>query len=89
MTMSRLAADATAVGLTSAEAHALLIRHGPNALPEPARPSRARRLGAQLRSPMVGLLGLAAALSIALGDALDAGVILVVVVMNALLGYIQ
>lgn len=89
VTVPPLGAHAMPPGLTSAEACELLLRHGPNALPEPARPSRARRLVAQLRSPMVGLLGLAAALSLALGDALDAGVILVVVIVNAVLGFVQ
>jgi P-type Ca2+ transporter type 2C len=89
MTLSPLAPETTPRGLTSSEAHELLVRLGPNALPAPPAPSKARRLGAQLQSPMVALLALAAALSLALGDVLDASVILVVVVFNALLGYVQ
>ena len=78
-----------AAGLSANEARERLLRDGPNALPEPAPPSRVHRLATQLRSPMVGLLGLAALLSLALGDLLDAAIIIAVVVGNAALGYAQ
>ena len=79
----------SALGLTSDEAARRLRRHGPNALPEPPRPGTPRRVAAQLRSPLVGLLGLAAALSLALGELIDAAVILAVVALNALLGVLE
>jgi Ca2+-transporting ATPase len=79
----------SALGLTSDEAARRLRRHGPNALPEPPRPGTPRRVAAQLRSPLVGLLGLAAALSLALGELVDAAVILAVVALNALLGVLE
>ncbi|HVW17979.1 MAG TPA: HAD-IC family P-type ATPase, partial [Solirubrobacteraceae bacterium] len=72
-------------GLSGAEARRRLARDGPNVLPAPPRPGIGGRLAAQLRSPLIGLLGVAAALALALGHALDAAVILVVVVANAVL----
>lgn len=76
-----------ATGLSGAEAGERLRHYGANALPEAHRPSAGRRLARQFRSPLVGLLALAAALSLALGELLDAAVILAIVVLNALLGF--
>lgn len=66
-----------------------LAKQGPNALPEPpARPAW-RLFAHQLQSPLIYILLVAAALAVALGHHGDAGVILVVVLVNALIGSVQ
>jgi P-type Ca2+ transporter type 2C len=76
-------------GLSVAEATARLERHGPNELEagEELRPTRI--LLGQLTSPMILLLAAAGILSAALGDTAEAVVILVVVVLNAWIGFRQ
>ena len=83
-------------GLTGAEAARRLARDGPNALREAATVSAWRRALAPLRDPLVGLLLLAAAVALVAwsvagqpGWPLDALVILVVVVLNAVIGWLQ
>jgi len=78
-----------AAGLSSAEAAARLARHGENRLAEtPPRPVWRKFLD-QFRSYLVIVLLFAAALAWAIGDLEDALVILVVVVLNAGLGFYQ
>jgi Ca2+-transporting ATPase len=79
----------TAGGLSPAEARARLQRAGPNELPAAARRPVGLILLAQFRSPLIYLLLLAAALALLLGEWRDAGVILVVVMINALIGAFQ
>ena len=74
----------TRLGLTEAEAARRLKAHGPNALPEAPPPPWWRSLLRQFASPLIYLLFVAAALAAGLGHWGDAGVILVVVVVNAL-----
>jgi len=76
-------------GLAEDEAAARLQRDGPNRLPERAGPSRLAVLGRQLASPLVALLAGAALVSVAIGEALDAAIILAIVVANSALGYVQ
>jgi P-type Ca2+ transporter type 2C len=76
-------------GLTSAEAADRLRRHGPNRVPEAPPPSRLELLGRQLANPMVVLLGLAAAVSLAIGEWLDSGIIVAIALANTALGYFQ
>lgn len=72
---------ATHRGLTAHEARARLAEFGPNRLvPEPRRPGLARWLLHALADPMVALLLAAGATYLALGDTLDAVIILVAVV---------
>ena len=73
-------------GLSAAQAAQRLAEHGPNALPEPASRPAWRVFLRQLKSPLVVILFVAAALAVALGHWGDAGVILLVVVVNALIG---
>jgi len=76
-------------GLSSAQAARRLASDGPNALP-PARQVRLwRRIVTQLRDPLVAVLLVAAALTIATGDWTDAGVILLVIVVNTSVGIAQ
>ena len=78
-----------ASGLTSEEAAARLARHGENRLAEtPPRPVWLKLLD-QFRSYLVIVLLFAAVLASAIGDLKDAVVILVVVVLNAMLGFYQ
>jgi P-type Ca2+ transporter type 2C len=76
-------------GLTSADAELRLAAHGPNRLPR--RPPTAwwRILLRQLVSPVIFILLLAAALSMAIGHLTDAGFIAIVLVLNTLIGGTQ
>jgi calcium-translocating P-type ATPase len=76
-------------GLEDAEAEARLARHGPNRLAVPPGPGLLRRLGGQLTQPLVLILILAGGITAALGEWVDASVILGVVVINALIGFVQ
>ena len=76
-------------GLTSAEAAVRLARDGRNELPA-ARPVPLwRRVAAQVRDPLVLVLLAAAVLTIATGDWTDAGVIVLVIVVNTAVGVTQ
>jgi Ca2+-transporting ATPase len=86
--LQALAGDAAA-GLTAAEVRRRSAEHGPNALPEaPPRPWW-RRLARQFASPLIYILLVAAVLAVTLGHVGDAGVILVVLVVNAIVGFVQ
>ncbi|MBB5690194.1 HAD-IC family P-type ATPase [Roseomonas alkaliterrae] len=76
-------------GLTGAEAAERLKRHGRNRLPEPPRPGPLARFLAQFRNLLIYVLLVAAAVSLALGHPLDAAVILAVVLLNAIVGFVQ
>jgi P-type Ca2+ transporter type 2C len=76
-------------GLTSTEAAARRERHGRNELPEAARTSRLKILAHQFASPLIIILLVAAGITVALGEYIDSGVILAVVVLNAVIGYVQ
>jgi Mg2+-importing ATPase len=76
-------------GLGSAEAAERLRADGPNALGGDGRRSRARILASQFASPLVLILVAASCVSIAVGDAVEAGIILGIVAMSAGLGFVQ
>ncbi len=80
--------DSSAVGLTSAEAHKRLAEVGPNAI----RHHRARgwvTLGRQLKSPILILLFVTAGVSVFLGEATNAIIIAVILVVSVGLGFIN
>ena len=79
----------TEAGLTSSEAEARLARHGQNALPARRRPGLPLLFLRQFKSPLIYLLLAAAAVSLALGEASDAGFIAAVLLINAIVGTIQ
>ncbi|MFC4785567.1 cation-translocating P-type ATPase [Nocardioides sp. MAHUQ-72] len=79
----------TSRGLTSDEAARRLAEAGPNALPRPRRVGPLGRVGAQLRDPMILLLLAAGVVTVLVGDAADAGVIALVVVVNTAVGVTQ
>jgi len=85
---ARLGAHATR-GLSTQEAAARLLEHGPNELDRGKGVSRARVLRGQLTSPLIVLLIGAGALSGALGKGTEAVVIFGVVVLNAWIGFRQ
>ena len=92
---SALGADLS-MGLTPQEAARRLAHDGPNALRVAPKPAAWRRALAQLQDPLVYLLLAAAAVALAAwavegrsGWPMDAIVIAVVVVLNAVLGWMQ
>ena len=84
----QLGVDATA-GLGEADAARRLGLNGPNRLRSEPRLSRLALVARQFGNSMVLLLVGAAAISVAIGEMLDAGVILAIVVANAAFGAIQ
>jgi calcium-translocating P-type ATPase len=79
----------SADGLTAAEAAARLEHYGPNQLdPEKLDPWWILFLR-QFRDPLIYILILAAAVTLALRDYTDAVVIMSVVVLNAVIGFVQ
>jgi len=76
-------------GLSAADAAERLARHGPNRLPAAPRPGPIARFLAQCRNLLIYVLLIAAAVSFVLGHPLDAAVILAVVVLNAIVGFVQ
>ena len=82
------AVGATRGGLSSQEASARLTRYGPNELAEAGR-GRLAILIAQLRSPLLGLLAVAAAVSIGVGERVDGGIILTIIVLSVGLAFVN
>lgn len=82
-----LASDGT--GLRAEEAEHRLNDHGPNKLPSVPRPGPIRRFLAQFDSILIYVLLAAGAVSAFLGEVIDAGVIVLVVVINAVVGFLQ
>ena len=76
-------------GLTETEAEQRLLAHGPNRPPEQPGRSAWMRLLDQLVAPLVLVLIAAGAITAILGEWVDAGVILGVVVVNAVIGFLQ
>jgi len=76
-------------GLTSEEAGRRLEEYGPNQLPEPRRATWVMIFLTQLASPLIYILLVAAVISLAMGHASDAVVIVVVVLINAGIGAVQ
>jgi len=81
--------DSRLAGLSPEEAAHRLAAHGANLLPEAARTPAWRRLLAQFHNALIYLLLAAALAAGGLGYVVDATVILAVVVINALVGFIQ
>ncbi|MBM2576332.1 HAD-IC family P-type ATPase [Jannaschia sp. Os4] len=81
--------DARAGGLTSVEAEPRLARHGPNAVARTRGRSWVARLAAQFHHALIYVLLGAAAVTLAIGHLVDAGVIVAVVLANAVIGLVQ
>jgi Ca2+-transporting ATPase len=86
--LQQLNTDAT-TGLSEAEVQNRLVRYGPNALIEHGLKSPWRIVGEQLSGSLVVVLLVAALISALLGDYQDALAILVIVILNAALGFRQ
>ncbi|NMA11490.1 MAG: HAD-IC family P-type ATPase [Methanomicrobiales archaeon] len=76
-------------GLSTGNAEERLQRYGPNVLREEERESRLQVFLRQFKSVLIVILIIAAAVSFFVGEALDAAAILIIVILNALLGYSQ
>jgi magnesium-transporting ATPase (P-type) len=81
--------DATPSGLSASEAAARLERFGPNVLPHTPPPTRWQIGLRQFRSPLIFILGVAALVSVAIGEPIDATFIAGVLGLNALIGGYQ
>lgn len=79
----------TATGLSSAEAADRLRSHGPNSLPDAPRRPAWKRLLAQFDTVLIMVLLGAGVVTLLLGHWVDAGVIFAVVLINALIGFLQ
>ncbi|MBI4799990.1 MAG: HAD-IC family P-type ATPase [Desulfarculus sp.] len=76
-------------GLEPQEARRRLDQHGPNQLETPTGPGALRRLLGQFNQPLVYILLASGAVTAFLREWVDAGVILGVVLVNAVVGYVQ
>lgn len=85
--LQRLTADRH--GLAGTEAAQRLQRHGPNALPAPERIPGWRRFLRHFNDPLILFLLAAALIALFVDHAVDAAVIVVVVTVNAVVGYVQ
>lgn len=76
-------------GLDHVEFARRLEAHGPNRLPETKPPSALARFVRQFNNLLLIILLLAAAVTAAMGHWVDSGVIAAVVLLNALVGFVQ
>ncbi len=83
------ALDSSASGLSEEDARRRLAVHGPNRLEAKKKKSPLVLFLRQFLSPLIYVLLGAAILSMALDHYMDAGVILAVLVLNAVIGFIQ
>jgi Ca2+-transporting ATPase len=83
------ALDATPNGLSGSEATTRLGRFGPNVLPHAPPPTWWQIALRQFRSPLIYILGVAAVVSVAIGEPTDAAFIAAVLGLNALIGGYQ
>ncbi len=81
--------DTTLQGLTTADAEGKLVKYGPNELQEGEKKSIAAMLLAQFKDVMILILLAAAIVSGIIGDLTDTIVILVIVLLNAIIGFFQ
>lgn len=88
-TAPRLLASDALRGLSASEAQSRLRVFGPNEMTPPKPVSAWKRLGAQFAQPLVYLLLIAGGVAASLGHVVDAAVIFGVVVLNAIIGFLQ
>ena len=81
--------DATSRGLSGSEAAERLEKFGPNVLPHAPPPAWWQIILRQFRSPLIYILGVAAVVSVAIGEPIDAAFIAGVLGLNALIGGYQ
>jgi Ca2+-transporting ATPase len=76
-------------GLSGSEAEKRLEKYGLNKLPEAEGISRLKILLHQFTSPLIYILIVAAVVTAFLGEYIDTGVIVAVLILNAVIGYFQ
>ncbi len=76
-------------GISSQEAKQRLSRYGLNRLEEDKKISKLEIILHQFKSPLIYILLIAGVITIILGEFIDASVIFSVVIINAIIGYIQ
>lgn len=76
-------------GLADTEVKERLMQYGPNKLPEEEKISKLEIILHQFTSPLIYILLVAAIVTILLSEYIDTGVIAAVVILNAIIGYIQ
>ncbi|HNW44076.1 MAG TPA: cation-transporting P-type ATPase [Elusimicrobiales bacterium] len=76
-------------GLTAAEAALRLGRYGPNSLKEKPKLTALAMFFGQFKDFMIAILIAAAAISGAIGERLDAAVIAAIIILNAIMGFMQ
>lgn len=76
-------------GLGITEVATRRARYGPNLLEEAPPPSVFEIFLHQFRSPLIYILLVATAITLFLGDYIDAGVIGAVLMLNAIIGFVQ
>jgi Ca2+-transporting ATPase len=81
--------ETTEDGLSGQEAASRLAQFGPNKLAEEERISRFNILLHQFTSPLIYILLVAAVVTLLLHEYIDTGVIIAVVLLNAVVGYLQ
>ncbi len=81
--------DTSTHGLSHAESERRLLAYGPNRLAEPEPPSTLKRLLRQFNNLLLHVLMAAAVTTAVIGHWVDAAVILAVVVLNAVIGFVQ
>ncbi|MFU8899447.1 MAG: HAD-IC family P-type ATPase, partial [Roseinatronobacter sp.] len=83
------ALDATPKGLDAAQLRKRLDTYGPNILPAAPRPGPLARLARQFNNLLILVLIAAAVITALLGHWIDTGVIMAVVIINAVIGFVQ
>lgn len=81
--------ETSETGLSNAEAKQLIARYGANKLAEEEKISRLKILIHQFTSPLIYILLIAGSVTILLKEYIDSGVIFAVVILNAIIGFIQ
>ena len=76
-------------GLATDEADRRLAQYGPNRLPEAAKRRPLMRFLSQFQNVLIYVLLGAAAITLIFGHIVDSAVILAVIIVNALIGFIQ
>ena len=76
-------------GLTDAEAKQRIVQYGPNKLAEEEKISKLKILLHQFTSPLIYILIIAGIVTLLLKEYIDSGVIFAVVILNAIIGFIQ
>jgi Ca2+-transporting ATPase len=76
-------------GLTAEEVKARLPEYGPNIFAREEKTSKLKILFHQFKSPLIYILIIAGIVTVLLQEYVDAGVIMVVVILNAVIGYVQ